>query len=574
MRIPKIEISNVLGMVRADIDASKPVLMVIGANEAGKSSIRDALSMALVGDPSRVKPKKKADLAQLLNSDAKKGRVSLLDGEDLIGEYLLPGGDHTAPEIPGADFVQYVINPASIAALDAKDLRAMLYSLTQCKMSPNIIEQKLVARGANPAFAEELKPILRGGPQAGQKDAAERATQAKGAWRAVTGMNWGAVQSEGWEPEAPEVEYDKEAHDKVLAAIIKTSSDIENGNQALGKLMQARIDRQQTAEKIEDLQNLAGTLQRATKKLESTQGELTKWREKLEGLLATQAQQVTGAMKCPCCSEMLVMNAGVLAKAEGEAVDHNQARELAEEIKRARESVALYERTLNNDQRDITAAENATHELGVLQQEQGEDPSENIEEYQAALAKLKTKLLTAQDNDRYWKGILAAQADLAGKKEQATKHHEEVKAWLVISEALKPDGIPAEILSTALKPVNDSLAILSRMAGWKKVHISDDMEITADGRIYGLMSESAKWRIDTLLAAMIAQVSELRFMVLDRFDVLDQKGRSELINLLLDLNENGLLDQAIICGTMKQPLTGMPAEIAQVWVNNGIAENV
>ncbi|MCY1461004.1 hypothetical protein D9M71_786140 [compost metagenome] len=88
------------------------------------------------------------------------------------------------------------------------------------------------------------------------------------------------------------------------------------------------------------------------------------------------------------------------------------------------------------------------------------------------------------------------------------------------------------------------------------------------------MSESAKWRIDTLLAAMISQISELKFIMLDRFDVLDGQGRKQLFGLLRTLADMNLMDQAIVCGTNKSIFEGMPADIGQVWVENGQASNV
>lgn len=151
---------------------------------------------------------------------------------------------------------------------------------------------------------------------------------------------------------------------------------------------------------------------------------------------------------------------------------------------------------------------------------------------------------------------------------KAAQHHLDVVDWLKVSEALSPDGIPAALLATAIKPLNDSLAILSRLATWKKVVITDDMEITAGGRVYGLMSESAQWRIDTLLACAIAQISGLKFVLVDRFDVLDIKGRTQCVGLLRELASMGSLDQAIICGTLKAKYPEF-AGATQVWFEKG-----
>lgn len=114
--------------------------------------------------------------------------------------------------------------------------------------------------------------------------------------------------------------------------------------------------------------------------------------------------------------------------------------------------------------------------------------------------------------------------------------------------------------------------MLAGLAKWKPVQILDDMSVNVGGRAYGLVSESAKWRADTLLALAIAQISQLRFVVLDRFDVLDLPGRGQLLGLLVELARMKAMDTMIMCGTMKAIPKGLPAQVRAVWVANGIAE--
>lgn len=231
MKISKIEVSNILALHRADIEITTPILMVMGNNEAGKSSLRDAISMAILGDPVRVKLKK--NYGQLLHDDAKKGRVTLLQADELLGEYKLPAGEHNVSTVPGSEFLPYVITPGLTASLDDKALRTMLFQLTRCKASPDVTAKLLIARGADETLVEEVKPMLRAGFASAAKDAAERATQAKGAFRNVTGENWGSIQSEGWEftlPDAPDMpDVSPEAIDLVIKNHADITANIEKG---------------------------------------------------------------------------------------------------------------------------------------------------------------------------------------------------------------------------------------------------------------------------------------------------------------------------------------------------------
>jgi hypothetical protein len=581
VKIPKIEISNVLALHRADIEITTPVLMVLGNNEAGKSSLRDAISMALLGDPSRLKVKNKKDLVQLMHEGEKKGRVSLLDGEDLIGEYKLPGGEHSAPTIKGAEYLQHVINPAMTASLPDKELRTMLFQLTRCKASPEITAGLLLKRGARPGLVDEVKPMLRAGFPAASKDAAERATQAKGSFRELTGDNWGSVQSEGWEqviPDAPGMEdVSSEAIDEVIASHGKVTAEIEKGVGYIAGL-EAKIE--QAANfytRRDELTEAFELLERAKTKLATDEATLAE----LEEQFGVTKQQLTDMqagvvpVACPCCNELLRINGQTLEPFAGIKADTKATSDLALQVTKARGAIDMLKRTISNDIAAVTTAENAGKDLAALEAQGCPEVKDGA--MQKAQDKLTECRLLADKLRAKVEAMKQRQELIDGAEEttaKAKQHHEDVLAWDLIAKALAPDGIPAEILGTALKPVNDSLAILSRLSGWKKVQISTDMEITADGRIYGLMSESAKWRIDTLLALMIAQISELKFVVLDRFDVLDMEGRGQLINMLLDLADMGSIEQAIICGTLKAPLSGMPDEVGQVWVENGQAANV
>ena len=122
MQIQQVVISNVLGLARADIVCTAPVVIVAGNNEAGKSTLSDAISMAILGTPRRVKLKK--ELGQLLHDSAEKGRVTLMAGGDVMGDFKLPGGAHICElEARHKAFVEFVLDPALFARQDEKDRR-------------------------------------------------------------------------------------------------------------------------------------------------------------------------------------------------------------------------------------------------------------------------------------------------------------------------------------------------------------------------------------------------------------------------------------------------------------------
>lgn len=81
MKLEKIDIRNFLGAKTIQVDATQAVQLFVGPNAAGKSSIRDAVALALTADLGRVSLKKEA--GQLVREGAKSATcdVATVDGD-------------------------------------------------------------------------------------------------------------------------------------------------------------------------------------------------------------------------------------------------------------------------------------------------------------------------------------------------------------------------------------------------------------------------------------------------------------------------------------------------------------
>lgn len=574
MHIQKIEVSNVLGLSRADIVCSQPVMIIAGNNEAGKSTIADAVSMAILGTPRRVKLKK--ELGQLLHDGAEKGRVTIIADGDVMGEFRLPGGQHKAEAVRGSEFLPLVLDPAAFARMDPKERRTTLFALTKCKMSPDVVEAKLIERGIPAPMAAEIKPLLRGGFPATCDELKERASQAKGAWKNITGEVWGSQKAEGWEPELPVRVVDVSDLEAAELAESDARTELSEALEALGASKRSVHDHAQRAGTIASLEEVTGLLERRQAKLTEDQARAAEWTEKTaDAERAASGQRNANHQNCPCCAALLeVQEDGTLIAAVDDVVHIEDADERARRLAEYRGYLESARRAVANSESDVQQSKDAAAKIEALKGDSAgavvtEDAIANAEQVvndlRQAHASALAKVSALQDAKQ-------AIESHAATVQKAAKHHAEVMGWLAAAEALAPDGIPGEILATALTPVNDALSVLSRLSGWKKVEISADMEITCGGRLYGLMSESAKWRADTLLALVIAQISELRMVILDRFDVLDLPGRSQLLNMLVELGNMKAMDSMLMCGTMKALPEKLPAGVTGVWVQNSIAE--
>lgn len=576
MKISKIEISNVIGIGRADIDMTKSVLVVSADNAQGKSSIADAVSMAFIGKPCRVNAKK--DFGQLLHNGAEKGRVSIkFSEEDEGAEFRLPKGEHHASEFPGAELVPFVLDPGLFARLSEDERRTMLFKLTAIKASAKLVGEKLEARGVSQELIDEILPLMRGGFPAASKECYARATQAKGQWRGITGGNWGAVVAEGWTAPQPAGEIPPAKHlEELLAKVGKHQADLEDGIKYIGQQEEALKATGAKAGRIATLTETHELLKRRNTKLKADQDELEAWEEKFPALKKAldDLKDAGVPVKCPCCDEELSIVGGELKKFSGLKADTKAMSDAALAVTKAKGAIDLLKRTVSNDLEVIAESKAAGVEVERLKEESGTAvDAEKLEKSREAVAQLRHIIsdLRADFNAKQEARAQASKVDELTAK--ATAAHEQVKAWNAAGDALAPDGIPGELLADALAPVNQSIAVLSGMCAWNKAVVEDDMSITYGGRLYGLCSESEKWRADALIALAIAQISGLRMVLLDRFDVLDSKSRQRLLGMLLKLDQLGAMDTMIMVGTMKQ---AMPAHSSydSVWIRGGIAEAV
>lgn len=607
MRITNIEVTNFQGLRHAALAVSEPVLLVSGFNGAGKSSLLDAISMALTGQPRRVSLKK--DMAKLVTEGAKKGEAVVswtgATGEQESAAVALPSGKG-APLVD-LPCLPFVLDASKFAALDEKERRRVLFGLTGASASPNEIAKRLADKGAEACLIERIKPMLRTGFDAAVVQAKEYASEARGAWKAITGEAYGSEKAEVWEPETvTAIEVKPEDLEAVSRELSVVELDLSEAQQTIGGHKAAMAAADQRQQRIAELRETAALLQRRQHKLGNDSADLKHWQGQLAAAEAAAAGGKQGlvhdmARNLADWQALALRTAGVReadsdlttpwavleemdrAKLllERYTAEHGTLAEtgaadaqLAKRVSEFQGYVDNLSRTVANDERDLKASQDAAAQLQALEVETAGIPTaeamanaeQAIHDLRQQRDRLMAKQQALQDAHR-------AQADRGKIITEAAGHHTAVKSWTLIADALAPTGIPAEILAGALAPVNTMLADLSAAAGWQPVQIGSDIGVEFGGRAYGLLSESERWRCDALLAIAIASLSGLRFVVLDRYDVLDLPSRGQIIRLLMARTQDGTLDSAIIAGTMKAPMASTPPGLQAVWVEGGVIGN-
>lgn len=576
MKINTITVKNILAIQSAEIETKKAIIFVSGNNESGKSSIRDAVSMALTGDLCRVSLKKEA--SWLINDEI--GMVEVRSGENSFFTQIDKSGITRGKIIDPVDTLTYVLDPSKFAAASTDQRRQLLFDISGCDASVEVVMKRLVELGCVEKMASQILPLLRVGFPEARAEAQNKAREAKAAWRAVTGEAYGEKKAEKWKPVV--IGDVDDARDQVIykqKALVDINNDLEQLNQKYGAL-KARADKLKgNQSEIDLLREQASRIERITIKLKKDEQELEDWSEKFEkAKLETHGiSKNDTALHCPECHAELIF----LSK-EKKLVSHGDLRgseEAAAELPKFERMKMMFIGSVANDKRDLAEAIRAKDRLAEIEANAGVEIDDfEIEQIKEALNIKRSERKEMEDIVRK---LIAFEHELNQADEKTAKamdHHTKVLEWEKIADALAPEGIPGEILKKAINPFNNRMREQAFNASWKRVWLNDDMEIMVEQLPYAIMSESAKWRADTLLTEAISHVSGLKLLVLDRMDVLDGKSRVGLFVWLHELAGKNEIDTALVMGTMKpeqaESVSNAFDSVSVHWMSEGVLEEV
>lgn len=577
MKITSIQTANFIGARAVDVKLAKPVAMFAGRNFAGKSSLQEAVRMALTGESVRVGLKK--EYGALLTEGQESGFAEVaVDGMDLAAySIILPSGKGNHCDNAA---LPYVLDAQRFASLEPNERRSFLFGLTGLKMNGAAITERMLKRGCDAKKVEQIAPFLRAGFDAGQKEAQGKAREAKASWKTVTGgETYGSNKAASYQAEKQEV--DATQLEQARADLVAIETEIENETGRLGELQGNAKQAASQSGRLEELREKASRFARIQDKLNIDEAELKQWQEKVDVLRALVAQRQANMaepekLKCPDCGSTLMLTDGKLQHWQHEGAARIVSADDAAKLPEYEKSLTVLQNAVNNGKRDIAEANAAAAALAELENGAlAEAPSED------AVNALKARIDTLKHSKNNQSGAIRMLEDAArrateadDKTKRAAALHVDVQQWEAIGDALAPDGIPGEMLSEALEPINARLLASSGIAEWEQAVIHSDMRITMGLRDYALLSESEKWRTDAMIAEAVSHLSGVRLLVLDRFDVLDLKGREDLLYWLDGMALDGEIDTALIFGTLKGLPAQLPESVEAFWIENGTAGQI
>lgn len=590
MRLTHIHAKNFIGLAEVVLPITSPVCLIAGPNAAGKSSLRDAIALALTGDMARVRLKKEA--GALVRDGAKKAEIKVTDADgDERRVTITAAGAITDNRPKGTapdPMLNYVLDAQRFASLDAAARREFLFGLMAVKLDREAVGAKLRGRGHDEKRIANVLPMLRSGFPAAHDEAKAHAGNARAAWKAVTGEAYGTTKAETWEAEAPPA-FSEAGLADAIASVQTIEQDIAGQQQAIGTIEAEARARAAAQQKLLNLQPAIDMTQRRREKLAADERGLKAAEDALHaaeakagnaprvGLEHDLAEALAWA--ATFVPEGLHDNAEYrdgLAALEAYEAQHGklgaQAGDPAarQALPALRDAARLMASAVQHSSRDLRASEEAEAQAKALREQLAVAfDADALARGRTALADLRGRLTTARAEEARRRALKTAAADADKKTKDAAEHHADAQAWDAIAEALSPNGIPAEMLAKALGPINERLAQSAADTTWPAVTIDGEMAVTLGGRPYGLCSESERWRADAMLAEAIANLSGCGLLVLDRADVLDPASRGDLLAWMGVLADNNEIGTALLFATLKGMPSALPDGIEAHWIEGG-----
>lgn len=569
MKIAAIKTSNFIGARNVDVKLGKPICLFAGKNFSGKSSLQEAVRMALTGESVRVSLKK--DYRKLVTDGADVG-FCVVEHDGQQSAITLPNGahEHTGPSRP-LPLLPFCLDAQRFSLMTKDERRSFLFGLMNLRTDGAAVTDRLRGKGCSSEKVEQIAPHLRAGFDAAHKEAQANARESKAAWRAITGEAYGSLKAEGWKANKPE--HNGNRLRLVRDELARAAERIERGVEELAVMQSAATRQAQQSEKVAGLRERAARFARIESKLRKDEEEMKEWQAKVEHEASKVGKQMPDepTYTCPACSARLRhdhANGALVEFTPPPIVFPTSDPGILAEYRRA---LDLMSRSVENDKRDLAAAEAAARALAEIEDARS-DPAPSPEEIDAK----KAQVAEARKEQARLAGVVKEleaderAAEVADEKtEMATYHHNDVAQWLAIADALAPGGIPGDMLAEALEPINERLGRSAAETEWLRVRVDAEMDITGDGRPYALLSESERWRADAMVAESISHISGVRLLVLDRVDVLDLPGREDLLYWLDGLAEQGEIQTAILFGTLKALPVKLPGMVDAYWLDRG-----
>lgn len=585
MRVRHLLIENLGPLERVDLDL-RPVTVLMGPNEAGKSFVLDALAVLRYGTCRGLKANESLALAR----NGSKGwaiEATLCvnpEAEDLVLRRTRSAGPDTATldgAMGDARVWRALLNGTSFVALSPAERKTLVADLTARDTSD------LLGRVVNAP-----EPIRKAVAEGDLRRAHRLACEERRAIDRVLREQEAIVSAGAEDPEVA-----TKSGMKRVSTIPRETIDraLESARAAWRRALDAaasakahadaRADAAAARAELEGLGAPVVLLEGDTRRLGEVNGTLAKKEREHADLGASsrsarqeaekvEARLSNAAAPCPTCEQPLSPAAVEAIKARAQALreEATKAAEAmvrlageVETLKKERDSLREKAEKARTDGAARAACERRIKAAGAAAEEvSGEDP-EPLEREVRRLEALRDARVRYDGRAEALAGAQKRVEDLRARSEAAT----------AIEEAVVPDRIDDE--AATLERLNEACREFApQVMGGPFVRVGNDWEVSYAGHRIELASDSALIRTGLVLALALSRLSGVGCVFVDRLEALDDSTRARVVNLLGALAEKGEVQTAIVATVRKEPPApaAVPEWLGRVWVEGGKARAI
>lgn len=561
----RVTIENYRGIEAADFTVDG-ITLVGAPNAQGKTSIAQAVQAALNANGLPVPGMTKAMAGFLVRSGATSGFSQVANDNDPDA----PTNELVRVEWPKAQVLtEGAVPPAaspfasgaiSMVDIEAKKLTTILMEMLDAAPKKEHLAGAMKKAGiTNQEHVDKLwQQIQEIGWDNAHESARDKGSKLKGQWEMIAGERYGSKKAETYLPAGWDPDLEHTSEETLQANLTHAREELE------AAIAADAVDASKRADHVDR----AATVDQCAAAAEQAQEELAAAQSALQAAhdhLAQNPAPTTGpeTVPCPCCGEQLVITGRQLSKAGAKpdpaAIQalmdaHRQARA---EVDAANTRVAEARDKLSQARADLRAANDSAAWLAANQPTDDKPGSEVDIEHAREKAAEAERLLAAWQN-----------------KTKADRTHANIEKNQAVLDILAPKGLRQTVLNDQTRAfVKERVSPLAKAAGWQDVGFDRDLTITYGGRIYGLLSESEKFRVRVLLQVAIASLEQAPLVVIDAADILDKGGRSGLMRML---HTSGL--RSLVCMTYAKredlPPVSKLKNGSAIWIEDGRTEIV
>ncbi len=533
-----VSIQNYRGLASASLDLSR-ICLLAGPNEAGKTSASQAVASALTGEPVPIKGVKKTEAGLLVRAGTANGSVDLVGPNGSTNITWPSAKVKTEGQAPFAS--HFATGLQSIVNLDDKERVKVLTEYLKAVPTRADLDAQLASLKLPVKHLEQLWQLIEtAGWDGACAQIKDKGARLKGQWENVTADRYGSKKGESWIPGGYSDELMGQSEDKLAAVVTDARDALEAAIAADAVDDSKRAGLEELAallpgRKIDALAAEADTVGPAlNNQLNECNGfiaEIAKTREEMNAQMTAlpSANQAAG-MPCPDCGTVLQVRGGALHIAGVLSADEISSRKTA--IDELQAKIDSAQKAINKHMEAAARIKGQINDAEASRLQKITECKRLVKESEAAAKELEKPVSAASpisvDDCRTTLSQAETRLKAFKAKYEADRLHVAIGKNAELLAKIAPEGIRGDVLVKSLKKFNESLAPLSKAAGWRAVTLESDFMPTYGGTIYLLLSESAKFRVRTILQMGMALIDKSQAIIIDAADILDKGGRNGL----------------------------------------------